>query len=69
MDLDLDGTPVVSEHDMRLVPVVAIRQNVYPVKGKGLSRGGVVLAVGDEPSASRATAADPRRVGAQLGPA
>ena len=33
------------------------------------SRGRVVLAVGDEPSASRATAADPRRVGAQLGPA
>ena len=37
MDLDLDGMPVVSEHDMRLVPVVAIRQNVYPVKGKGLA--------------------------------
>ena len=26
MDLDLDGMPVVSEHDMRLVPVVAVRQ-------------------------------------------
>ncbi len=37
MDLDLDGMPVVSEHDMRLVPVVAVRQNVYPVKGKGLA--------------------------------
>jgi integrase len=37
MDLDLDGIPVVSEHDMRLVPVVAVRQNVYPVKGKGLA--------------------------------
>jgi integrase len=36
MDLDLDGLPVVSETDMRLVPVVAVRQNVYPVKGKGL---------------------------------
>ena len=37
MDLDLDGMPVVSDHDMRLVPVVAVRQNVYPVKGKGLT--------------------------------
>jgi integrase len=37
MDLDLDGIPVVSETDMRLVPVVAVRQNVYPVKGKGLT--------------------------------
>jgi integrase len=36
MDLDLDGLPAVSETDMRLVPVVAVRQNVYPVKGKGL---------------------------------
>jgi integrase len=36
MDLDLDGIQVVSETDMRLVPVVTIRQNVYPVKGKGL---------------------------------
>ncbi len=36
MDLDLDGIPVVSETAMRLVPVVAVRQNVYPVKGKGL---------------------------------
>lgn len=37
MDLDLDGIPVVSDTDMRLVPVVAVRQNVYPVKGKGLA--------------------------------
>jgi hypothetical protein len=36
IDLDLDGNPIVSETDMRLVPVVAVRQNVYPVKGKGL---------------------------------
>ena len=36
MDLDLEGLPVVREADMRLVPVVAVRQNVYPVKGKGL---------------------------------
>ncbi len=37
MDVNLDGLAVVSEHDMRLVPVVAVRQNVYPVKGKGLA--------------------------------
>jgi len=37
MDLDLDCIPVASETDMRLVPVVAVRQNVYPVKGKGLA--------------------------------
>jgi integrase len=37
MDLNLEGLPVVSEHDMRLVPVVAVRQNVYPIKGKGLA--------------------------------
>ncbi len=36
IDLDLDGIPVVSETDMRRVPVVAVRQNVYPVNGKGL---------------------------------
>jgi integrase len=36
IDLNLDGIPVVTENDMRLVPVVAVRQNVYPVKGKGL---------------------------------
>lgn len=33
MDVNLDGLAVVSADDMRLVPVVAIRQNVYPVKG------------------------------------
>jgi len=37
LDLNLDGIPVVTEDDMRLVPVVAVRQNVYPVKGKGLT--------------------------------
>jgi hypothetical protein len=34
MDLNLEGVPVVSEFTMRLVPIVAVRQNVYPVKGK-----------------------------------
>jgi integrase len=37
VDLNLDGIPVVSADDMHLVPVVAVRQNVYPVKGKGLT--------------------------------
>jgi integrase len=37
IDLNLDGIPVVIQDDMRLVPVVAVRQNVYPVKGKGLA--------------------------------
>lgn len=37
LDLNLDGIPVVTEDDMRLVPVVAVRQNVYPIKGKGLT--------------------------------
>ena len=37
MDLNLEGIPVVTEFAMRLVPVVAVRQNVYPVKGKGLA--------------------------------
>jgi integrase len=37
MDVNLEGIAVVNEHDMRLVPVVAVRQNVYPVKGKGLA--------------------------------
>jgi integrase len=37
MDINLDGLAVVSERDMRLVPVVAVRQNVYPVKGQGLA--------------------------------
>lgn len=36
-DVNLEGIAVVNENDMRLVPVVAVRQNVYPVKGKGLS--------------------------------
>jgi integrase len=36
MDVNLDGIAVENEHDMRLVPVVAVRQNVYPVRGKGL---------------------------------
>ena len=35
MDINLEGITVLDEHDMRLVPVVAVRQNVYPVKGKG----------------------------------
>ncbi len=37
IDLNLDGIPVVTADDIRLVPVVAVRQNVYPVKGKGLT--------------------------------
>ncbi|MGD9525623.1 tyrosine-type recombinase/integrase [Pseudonocardia sp.] len=37
MDVNLSGIPVVTPDDMRLVPVLAVRQNVYPVKGKGLS--------------------------------
>jgi integrase len=37
MNLNLDGIPVVIQDVMRLVPVVAVRQNVYPVKGKGLA--------------------------------
>ncbi|HEU0088416.1 MAG TPA: tyrosine-type recombinase/integrase [Pseudonocardiaceae bacterium] len=37
LDLNLDGIPVITAEDMRLVPVVAVRQNVYPVKGKGLA--------------------------------
>jgi hypothetical protein len=37
IDLNLDGIPVITQDDMRLVPVVAVRQNVYPVKGKGLA--------------------------------
>ena len=36
MDVNLDGLVVVDEDGMRLVPVVAVRQNVYPVTGKGL---------------------------------
>jgi len=37
IDLNLEGLPVVSQTDMRMVPVVAVRQNVYPIKGKGLT--------------------------------
>jgi integrase len=37
VDVNLDGILVVIQDDMRLVPVVAVRQNVYPVKGKGLA--------------------------------
>jgi integrase len=37
IDLNLQGLPVVSDRDMHLVPVVAVRQNVYPTKGKGLA--------------------------------
>jgi integrase len=37
MDVNLDGLAVVSEHDMRLVPVVAVRQNVSSV-GSGTSK-------------------------------
>ncbi|MDQ2709129.1 MAG: site-specific integrase [Actinomycetota bacterium] len=36
-DVNLEGLPLVSETDIRLVPVVAVRQNVYPIKGKGLT--------------------------------
>ncbi|WP_225922057.1 tyrosine-type recombinase/integrase [Pseudonocardia oceani] len=36
-DVNLEGIAVVNENAMRLVPVVAVRQNVYPVKGKGLA--------------------------------
>jgi len=53
MDLDLDGMPIVSEHDMRLVPVVAVRQNVYPVKGKGLAVHGGKSAMACASSRSR----------------
>jgi integrase len=37
MDLNLEGIPVVTEFNMRLVSIVAVRQNGYPVKGKGLA--------------------------------
>jgi integrase len=36
MDLDLDGLRIVGPGEARRVPVVAVRQNVYPIKGKGL---------------------------------
>ncbi len=35
--MNLEGIAVIDENDMRLVPVVAVRQNFYPVKGQGLS--------------------------------
>lgn len=37
-DLDLDGVPVVSGDDIRLVPIVAVRGKVYGIRGKGLVR-------------------------------
>jgi integrase len=36
MDVNLDGLVVGDGDGMRLVPVLAVRQNVYPVAGKGL---------------------------------
>ncbi len=36
MDINLEGLPVLSGSQVRMVPVIAVRQNVYPVKGKGL---------------------------------
>jgi integrase len=38
MDLNLDGIPVVTEDDMRLVPIAAVTGNLVYVKGKGLVR-------------------------------
>ena len=35
MDLDLDGLRIIGPGEARRVPVVAVRQNVYPIKGKG----------------------------------
>jgi hypothetical protein len=37
MDLDLDGRRIIGPGEARRVPVVAVRQNVYPIKGKGSS--------------------------------
>jgi integrase len=37
MDLNLEGIPVVTEFNMRLMPAVAVPQNVYPVGGKGVA--------------------------------
>ena len=37
-DLDLDGVPIVSGEDIRLVPIVAVRGKVCYVKGQGLVR-------------------------------
>lgn len=38
MDLNLDGIPVVTEDDMRLVPIAAVTGNLVYIKGKGLVR-------------------------------
>ncbi|MCA1603965.1 MAG: tyrosine-type recombinase/integrase, partial [Acidobacteria bacterium] len=38
MDLNLDGIPVVTVNDMRLVPIVAVTGNLVYIKGKGLVR-------------------------------
>jgi hypothetical protein len=43
MNLDLDGISVVSADNILLVPVMAIRKNIYPVKGKGLAIHDVLL--------------------------
>jgi len=48
-DLDLDGVPIVSGEDIRLVPIVAVRGKVCYVKGKGLVRSDT----GKTPSALR----------------
>ena len=39
IDLNLDGIPVVTKNDMRLVPVVAVRQNVYTRCSAGPTHG------------------------------
>jgi hypothetical protein len=36
--LDLDGVPVISGDDIRLVPIVAVRGKVYGIRGRGLVR-------------------------------
>lgn len=38
MDLNLDGIPVVTEQDMRLVPIAAVTGNLVYIKRKGLVR-------------------------------
>lgn len=48
IDLNLEGLPVVTETDVLMVPVVAVRQNVYPIKGKGLT-----IQAGKTPAALR----------------
>ena len=37
MDLNLDGIPLVTANDMRLVPIVAVTGNLVYIKGKGLA--------------------------------